>query len=92
MIKSSCLTLYYVLQHARRLFPLQVSTKDKIEWACWEGSDDDGSWTVVDKSAVDAAPEGVEKLIGFEGKPDPASGFYCVYDNGRLTSDELKRK
>jgi hypothetical protein len=82
-----------IADHARRLFPLQVSAKDKIEWAYWEGSDEDGSWIVVDKSAVEQAPEGVEKLIGFEGRPDPASGFYCVFDNGRLKADadELKK-
>jgi len=82
-----------IADHARRLFPLQVSAKDKIEWAYWEGSDEDGSWVVVEKSAVEQAPEGVEKLIGFEGRPDPASGFYCVFDNGRLKADadELKK-
>ncbi len=42
---------------------------------------------------MEQAPEGVEKLIGFEGRPDPASGFYCVFDNGRLKADadELKK-
>jgi hypothetical protein len=32
--------------------------------------------------------EGIEKMIGFEGRPDPASGFYCVYDGGRLKLGE----
>jgi len=64
-----------------------VSTKDKVEWAYWEGGEDDGSWTVVDKSVVDGAPDGIEKQIGFEGRPDPSSGFYCVFDGGRLQAD-----
>ena len=44
------------------------------------------SWTTVDKSILEEQPppEGIEKLIGFEGRPDPATGFYCVYDGGRL--------
>jgi hypothetical protein len=25
-------------------------------------------------------------LIGFEGLPDPASGFYCCYSEGRLVN------
>lgn len=52
------------------------------------GNDDDesgGEWTVVDvKAALTDVPDGLEKDIGFEGIPDPATGFYCVYDNGRL--------
>ena len=67
-----------------------MSAKDKIEWGFWEGDDDDGSWKVVDK--VEGAPEGIEKLIGFEGRPDPSTGFYCVYDSGRLQDEKPKNK
>lgn len=77
-----------IAAHAHRLYPLQVSAKDKIQWAYWEGTDDDGSWTVVDKKAVEGAPDGIEKQIGFEGRPDPATGFYCVYDGGRLQENK----
>jgi hypothetical protein len=76
------------------LYPLQVSPKKAIEWGYF--SDDDDTWKVVDKVVMDgdatskiAETEGVglEKLIGFEGRPDPASGFYCVYDGGRLKKE-----
>jgi hypothetical protein len=63
------------------LYPLQVSQKDVLEWAYF----DNDAWTAVDCKAVDAeAPEGIEKQIGFEGTPDPATGFYCVYNEGKL--------
>ena len=43
---------------------------------------------MVDKSVVEGAPDSIEKLIGFEGRPDPSTGFYCVYDNGRLQGEK----
>jgi hypothetical protein len=51
-----------------------------------EGNTDNNDWTVVDKSILesDDVPENVEKMIGFEGKPDPNSGksyavlLYCL--------------
>jgi len=36
------------------------------------------------KAALVNAPAGIEKEIGFQGTPNPATGFYCVYDNVRL--------
>jgi hypothetical protein len=49
---------------------------------------------VVDKSILTTTGtvvvEGIEKLIGFEGRPDPASGYYCVYDGGRLQKDKFQ--
>lgn len=78
--------LFLNLQHARRLFPLQLSTKDKIEWAYWDAEGDD--WVIVDKSLLDdSIPDGLEKMIGFEGRPDPASGYYCKYNGGKLVTD-----
>jgi hypothetical protein len=53
------------------LFPLQVTPTAKLEW----GYRDNEEWKIVDKVAV---PDGIEKLIGFEGIGDPATGFYCV--------------
>jgi hypothetical protein len=84
-----------LLQHARRLYPLQVSTKKTLEWAYYK--EDDEEWKIVDKSillqqdggrdddddvGVGGAkiPDGIERLIGFEGRPDPASGFYYVQE------------
>jgi hypothetical protein len=59
-----------------------------MEWACKESEKDE--WSVVDKSILDGAtlPEGIEKMIGFEGTPDPATGFYCIYDGGKLKVGE----
>jgi hypothetical protein len=62
-----------------------VSAKDVLEYGYKESQnddDDDASWTLVDKKSIlesDDVPENVEKMIGFEGKPDPNSGkFLCV--------------
>lgn len=62
------------MQHARRLFPLQISLKATIEWA-YQNLDSE-EWFVVDKSVLETSdvPEGLEKMIGFEGRPDPSSG------------------
>lgn len=77
-----------IAEHARRLFPLHVSQKDKIEWAYWDVEGED--WILVDRDVLgDVVPDGFEKMIGFEGRPDPATGFYCMYNEGKLvTSDE----
>lgn len=48
---------------------------------------DGDDWTLLDpKSLLEGASEttGVEKKIGFQGAPDPATGFYCVYDGGKI--------
>ena len=43
---------------------------------------------VVDKSVLEQQklPGNIEKIIGFEGRPDPGSGYYCYYNEGRLVS------
>lgn len=57
-----------------------------MEWGYYQEQEE--VWKSVDKSVLDneeaAAVDGLEKLIGFEGRPDPSTGFYCVYDGGRL--------
>lgn len=68
-----------------------MSTKKTLEWGYNSGEDNENiEWKTVDKSSMDEAEgvDGLEKLIGFEGRPDPASGFYCVYDGGRLKLGE----
>jgi Family of unknown function (DUF6523) len=72
-----------IAEHSRRLFPLQVSKDAKVEWA-YRQTEPDEQWMVVDKSVLDGSPDGIEKDMGFEGRPDPASGFYCLYNRGRL--------
>ena len=83
-----------IAEHAKRLLPLQVKPKDMVEWGYRAtNSDDEPSWSPVDKSVCDDAPKGMEKKIGFEGSPDPNSGFYCHYSSGRLVdkSDAAKQ-
>jgi len=76
-----------IAEHAKRLYPMKVSAKIQVEWAYFDDDKDD--WAVVDKAVLtsDDVPAGVEKLIGFEGRPDPGTGFYCIYDDGRLRQD-----
>jgi hypothetical protein len=67
------------------LYPLQISNKKTLEWGYYQENDEE--WKIVDKSILDEESnqlDGLEKLIGFEGRPDPSTGFYCVYDEGRL--------
>jgi hypothetical protein len=80
-----------IAEHARRLFPLQVSKDSKVEWAyCLE--EPEVQWKVVDKLVLEGAPDGIEKEIGFEGRPDPATGFYCMYNEGRLIDSSFEGK
>ncbi|KAG7368017.1 hypothetical protein IV203_030760 [Nitzschia inconspicua] len=72
-----------IAEHAKRLYPLQISNKKTLEWGYYQEQDE--VWKIVDKSVLDTEEvEGLEKMIGFEGRPDPSTGFYCVYDEGRL--------
>jgi hypothetical protein len=67
------------------LYPLQISNKKTLEWGYYH--DNDEEWKIVNKSILEEESnqvEGLEKMIGFEGRPDPSTGFYCVYDVGRL--------
>ncbi len=41
-------------------------------------------WSIVEKSATTDASPGIEKKVGFEGKPDVATGYYCHYQDGKL--------
>eukprot|EP00565_Helicotheca_tamesis_P006422 CAMPEP_0185730062 /NCGR_PEP_ID=MMETSP1171-20130828/8314_1 /TAXON_ID=374046 /ORGANISM="Helicotheca tamensis, Strain CCMP826" /LENGTH=238 /DNA_ID=CAMNT_0028399045 /DNA_START=111 /DNA_END=827 /DNA_ORIENTATION=+ len=82
-----------IAEHSKRLYPLQVLPKDRVEWAYYktsdaDGDDDSGEWIPLDKDAGKDAPEGIEKKIGFEGKADPKTGFYCHYNAGRLVDRE----
>jgi hypothetical protein len=71
-----------IADHARRLYPLQISAKDKLEWGYMKGGEE---WLVADKGDM---PDDIEKLVGFRGLPDP-TGFYSsskekVFDNSAL--------
>lgn len=74
-----------IAEHSKRLYPLKVLPKDRVEWGFSTSlTPEQGDWEVVTKDAANDAPAGMEKNVGFEGKPDPASGFYCHYENGRM--------
>lgn len=73
-----------IAEHAKRALPFQVKPTDMVEWGYLESNAEEGSFTSVDKSVLDDVPKGTEKKIGFEGKADPGTGFYCHYDQGRL--------
>jgi hypothetical protein len=49
--------------------------KDTIEWGYQTENGSD--WILVDK-AIEDEIEDIEKKIGFEGTPDPKTGYYCV--------------
>jgi hypothetical protein len=66
-----------IAEHARRIFPLQISAKDKLEWAYRTSNTamaPEEGWVVAGK--VENLPDDIDKLIGFEGLPDP-TGFYA---------------
>lgn len=73
-----------IAEHSRRLYPLQMTKDTKVQWAYWKEEGESTEWVVVDKSVLEGAPANIEKEIGFEGRPDPSTGFYCMYKEGRL--------
>jgi hypothetical protein len=92
-------------EHARRIFPTTILANDKLEWgyttatatATADTTTDTTTttvdWTVVGK--VDM-PEGIEKLIGFQGNADP-TGFYArkaqvMSDNSSSGFQNMKNK
>jgi hypothetical protein len=79
-----------IAEHSRRIYPLQLSKDTKVQWAYWQEEGD--QWVVVDKSVLEGAVDGIEKEVGFEGRPDPASGFYCMYKEGRLVDTSTDGK
>ena len=61
-----------------------------MEWGYAASNDDESTtWSSVDKTVLSEAPEGIEKMIGFEGKPDPGTGFYCVSGCSRQMTVEV---
>jgi hypothetical protein len=80
-----------IADHSRRMFPLQIFAKDTLEWGYMQGEE----WLVAGKVAM---PDDIEKLIGFQGLPEP-TGFYSfnkatVLDNSALDGgiDSLMKK
>lgn len=70
-----------IAEHAKRLYPLQIQSKDKVEWGYAVTTSDDNDFVVVNVKQVNV--DGVDaKSVGFEGTPDPVTGYYCHYENG----------
>lgn len=72
-----------IAEHAKRLYPLQILNKDKIEWgyAASTSSSEDDDFVAINVKQVKV--DGFDpKSIGFEGTPDPVTGYYCHYENG----------
>ncbi len=64
---------------------MQILPKDKVEWGySTKDLPEQEDWSDVDKSVATDVASGTEKKIGFEGKPDAATGFYCHYQDGKL--------
>jgi hypothetical protein len=81
-----------IADHSRRMFPLQIFAKDTLEWGYMQGEE----WLVAGK--VKSMPDDIEKLIGFQGLPEP-TGFYSfnkatTIDNSALDGgfDSLMKK
>jgi len=79
-----------IADHARRMFPLQVLAKDKLEWGysttttsqiTTREEEDVVEWTVAGK--VDNMPGDIDKLIGFQGLPE-RTGFYAPSESKGL--------
>ena len=70
-----------IAEHAKRLHPLSILPKDKIEWGL---VDTNGEWQVV--ASMNDFPKNFEKIVGFEGIGDPASGYYCHYKDGKVVA------
>jgi hypothetical protein len=55
------------------------SNDDSSTSAAADAATDDSAWVTVDKVVLESITlKGIEKQMGFEGIPDPATGFYCV--------------
>jgi len=86
-----------IAEHSRRMFPLQIRAKDKLEWgySTMQGELDETEWEVVGK--VENIPDDINKLIGFQGLADP-SGFYIsgktstMVDNTASGFQSMKNK
>jgi len=74
-----------IADHAKRLFPLKLRGKERLEWGLYNV--ETKTFDAVDKSLTDGMDEFDTKQIGFEGTGDPKTGFYCHYNDGRLVSN-----
>mmetsp|Transcript_8164 Transcript_8164/g.14803 ORF Transcript_8164/g.14803 Transcript_8164/m.14803 type:complete len:217 (+) Transcript_8164:141-791(+) len=80
-----------IAEHSKRLFIVEIPSDAVLEWGV-RGDGEEGEWSVVDKSKGDGAAKGIEKKIGFEGISDEATGFYCLYHEGRVIAKKEQPK
>jgi len=74
-----------IAEHAKRLYPLQISAKDKVQWGYLNNEE----YITITKDMIAKSNDsavGFEKNIGFEGIADPQTGFYCHYKDGRIVN------
>ena len=85
-----------IAEHSKRLYPVKIPPNAILEWGYLngeEGGDEEKKeWITVDKSKGDAAPDGIEKKIGFEGISHPPTGYYCFYNQGRIVEKDEEGK
>lgn len=76
-----------IAEHASRLEPLQFPSKSRVEWSYFDEEGKDYK-LITSSSTPESLPDGIDKMIGFKGIGDPKTGFYCIYDQGRLVEDK----
>ena len=94
-IEKYLFMMYYFSMNAKLIyfFHFQFRIKDQVEWAFTSTpTPEQEDWITVDKSVTADAPAGIEKRIGFEGTADVGTGFYCHYQDGKLTDRYAKEK
>ncbi|KAG8466086.1 hypothetical protein KFE25_005656 [Diacronema lutheri] len=75
-----------VEEHGRRLHLALVAQTGKAPLQVGFRPAEGAEFELLAKKAPDAAPiSDVE--IGFEGLPDPATGYYCSYKDGKLVAN-----
>jgi len=86
-----------IVEHAKRLHPGQLASsstknnKQQLQWGYY--AEPEGQWVIADKSCMENIDaEGIPKLVGFKGRPDPATGFYTEIAGGRMDASALGQK
>ena len=75
-----------IAEHSLRISPGELKKEHNLEWGFRTGGDDE--WAIADTTSKEG-DEGCEKFIGFEGIPDPNTGYFCSYDNGRVREGKV---
>eukprot|EP00540_Astrosyne_radiata_P014883 CAMPEP_0116861618 /NCGR_PEP_ID=MMETSP0418-20121206/23137_1 /TAXON_ID=1158023 /ORGANISM="Astrosyne radiata, Strain 13vi08-1A" /LENGTH=202 /DNA_ID=CAMNT_0004496289 /DNA_START=687 /DNA_END=1295 /DNA_ORIENTATION=+ len=79
-----------IADHAQRLFTT-VSFRAVLDMA-YRKEEPEEKWVIVKDSALEDAPKNLPKMVGFEGVPDPESGYYCWEQPQKPGIDQQKKK